>query len=172
MRETKYGRKPSAAWKIGRFFRISGLDGKGTALAVVAGFVVLQFLLHLPQSRAWIVSTLSWSAYSLLRSFSGFFGIVVVLAFFRKYRDFFESTRVGKSLQSIGSRTLDIYLIHLLLIRTDLKYFGEFFGRHESPVAELVVVMALSLLVIALCLVISRILRCSDVLAKRLFGKV
>ena len=148
------------------------LDGRWSALGVVVGFVILQFVLQLPQSRTWIVSTLSWSAYSLLRSFSGFFGIVVVLAFFRKYRDFFESTRVGKSLQSIGSRTLDIYLIHLLLIRTDLRYIGSFFARHESPVAELLIVTALSLFIIAICLLISRILRCSDTLAKLLFGKV
>ena len=149
------------------------LDGKWAALAVVAGFVVLQLVLHLPQSRSWMVSTLSYPAYSLVKSFSGFFGITLILACFRKYRDFFETTRIGTGLQSIGSRTLDIYLIHYFLLRnSDMGYFGELFSRYHSPVAELLVVTALSLCIVALCLLISRILRCSDVLAKLLFGKV
>lgn len=148
------------------------LDRKGAACCIIVGFVTIQFLLHLPQSKEWIVSTLSYSAWSLLKTVSGFFGIVTVFACFRRYRHYFENSAVGSKLQAIGARTLDIYLIHLLLIYTNLSFFGDFLSRYNSPVMELFLVTAVSIIIIAICLFISSILRSSDVVAKLLFGKV
>ena len=148
------------------------LDNKVWMLCFVLGFAVVQFLLQLPQSREWIIASLSFYAYSLLKSFAGFLGIVIVFACFRKYRSYFEDSDLGGKLQFVGARTLDIYLIHLILIRTDMRYLGEFISRHQSPVAELFLVTVASVLIIVVCLLISSVLRSSDVLAKTLFGKV
>jgi len=148
------------------------LDRKGTAGCIVSGFVVLLFALLLPQSRDWIVSRLSFPFYSLLKSVAGLLGIFTVFACFRRNRYFMEHSRVGNWLQGIGTRTLDIYLIHLILIRTDLRFFGDFLSRHANPVTELFLVTAVSIVVIELCLLISDVLRSSDFVAKLLFGKV
>lgn len=148
------------------------LDQRKSMLFIVSAFIIVQFLLQLPQSREWIVATLSFYSYSLLKSVAGFLGIVVVFACFRKYRSFFENSVVGSKLQFLGARTLDVYLIHLILIRTDMGYFGDFLARHASPVVELFLVTAVSVLIIYVCLLISSVLRSSDILAKILFGKV
>lgn len=148
------------------------LDKKESVLGFLVCFVLLQFALQLPQSRDWIISRVSYSAYSLIKTVSGFFGIITVFAFFRKYHSYFESSSLGSGLQYIGVRTLDIYLIHLLLIQTNFSFIGEFLGRYNNPILELLLGATVSLLIIGLCLVISNTLRCSDVLAKLLFGKV
>lgn len=148
------------------------LDRNVVAMGLVGGFVVLMFVLLLPQSREWIVSNLSYSVYSFIKTIAGFFGVLTVFLFFRRKRTFFENSQTGVKLQAIGSRTLDIYLIHLILIRTDMTFFGEFLSRYGNPVTEFFLVTAVSLLVIQLSLLISDIIRSSDVLAKLLFGKV
>ena len=148
------------------------LDNKKVTLGIVAGFVLLQFVLQLPQSREWIINTISYSAYSLIKTVSGFFGIVTIFAYFRQNQLYFENSLIGTQLQKIGARTLDIYLIHLILIRADLSFIGEFLARYDNPFLEFVVAIAVSVVVIFLCLMISGVLRTSDTLAKLLFGKV
>lgn len=76
------------------------------------------------------------------------------------------------TLQRIGFRSLDVYLLHLFLIYVNLSPVGQFFATYHNPMLELFAGLAMSLLVIGLCLVISNIIRCSDFLAKYLFGKV
>ncbi len=148
------------------------LDKKESMLGFLVCFFVLQFALQLPKRKDWIISCVSNSAYSLIKAVSGFFRIITVFDFFRKYHAFFETSSLGSGLQYIGARTLDIYLIHLLLIQTDFTFIGEFLGKYSNPILELLLGATVSLLIIGICLVISNILRCSDVLAKLLFGKV
>ena len=148
------------------------LDNKMVACTLVSSFVIVQFLLQLPQSRDWMISELSYSAYSLLKTVAGFLGIMLVFSFFRKNESYFENSRVGTNLKTIGARTLDIYLIHLLLIRTDLSFVGEFLSAHTNPLMEFFIATAVSIIIIWFCLIISNILRTSDMVAKLLFGKV
>lgn len=81
------------------------LDQRKSMLFIVSAFIIVQFLLQLPRSREWIVATLSFYSYSLLKSVAGFLGIVVVFACFRKYRSFFENSVVGSKLQFLGARS-------------------------------------------------------------------
>lgn len=53
--------------------------------------------------------------------------VIIVLMFFRFYKDSFSrNTIIGQSLQYIGTRTLDIYLIHFILLPV-LPSIGSFF---------------------------------------------
>jgi fucose 4-O-acetylase-like acetyltransferase len=85
------------------------------------------------------------------------------------YQNSFVSTKkVGKALQYIGKRTLDIYLIHYFFIPYLPQIRTIISGN--NVVLELVIVGGLSLIVIAVCLIVSNILRTSPILAKYLFG--
>lgn len=97
-------------------------------------------------------------------------GLLIVFAFFRKYQaSFTSSTRLGASLQYIGRRTLDIYLLHYFFIPS-LSCFGEFFRNTPNMLLELVSGLIFSLLIAGLCLLISNIIRISDLLGHYLFG--
>lgn len=97
-------------------------------------------------------------------------GLLIVFAFFRKYQaSFTSSTRLGAALQYIGRRTLDIYLLHYFFI-PKLHFIGNFFKESPNMLLELCCGLALSLLVAGLCLVISNIIRISDLLGHYLFG--
>lgn len=98
-----------------------------------------------------------------------YFGVVTLFAIFRYYRQFFSSdTRVGRGLQYIGRRTLDIYLLHYFLIPT-LPSVGAFLSQ-AGVVIEVTVAVGISILVILFCLIISGIIRISPFLAYWLFG--
>ena len=139
---------------------------------IIVGFVLLQLALQLHQSREFIIERGSYSAYSLLKSVSGFFGIATVFAVFRKNETTVQHSRTGRFLQYIGARTLDIYLIHLILIHTNMRFVGAFLAQNDSFLCELLCGVSVSMMIIILCLLISQVIRCSDTLAKLLFGKV
>lgn len=146
---------------------------KGWVLtSIVLGFILLQIILQLPESKVFITETASYSAYSLLRNVSGFFGIALVFVFFRKCETSIQNNRVGQFLKYTGVRTLDIYLIHLILIHTDMRFVGDFLAKNSSLISELCVGVIVSTIIIGLCLLISSIIRCSDTLANLLFGKI
>lgn len=98
--------------------------------------------------------------------------MLVVLMSFRHYRDSFtQEHRVGKALQYIGTRTLDVYLLHFLLL-PKLPQVGVWLNEnHPNFVIDIVLAGSLSLVIIGFCLLISNVLRVSPVLKKYLFGR-
>lgn len=102
---------------------------------------------------------------------SGFLGLMIVFSFFRKYQSSFTSdTVIGKSLQYIGRRTLDIYLLHYFFLPRNLDIIGHFFSNNPNQTLELVVSFVLALIVIGICLVTSQVIRISPILAHWLSG--
>ncbi|MBQ8270972.1 MAG: acyltransferase family protein [Bacteroidaceae bacterium] len=100
----------------------------------------------------------------------GYLGLLIVYNTIRKYQNSFTAnTKIGASLQYIGKRTLDIYLLHYFLLPNLLLVSG-FLQTWNNVVLELFVGVAVSLLVICICLLISNILRTSPILAEYLFG--
>lgn len=98
-------------------------------------------------------------------------GIIVVVTFFRKNESMFvRETRIGKVLQTIGRRTLDIYLIHYLVLPRNLNMIGDFFKHNENLTLEIFAALIVALLVVFVCLVISQTLRISPLFRKYLFG--
>ena len=105
-----------------------------------------------------------------------YLGLIIVYSFFRKYQtSFTQTTKIGTLLQYIGRHTLDIYVLHYFFL-PNIAPVKDFIlnTRHvwNSPntVFELFFGIGISLMVIAVCLVVSKILRTSDLLAHYLFG--
>lgn len=98
-----------------------------------------------------------------------FTGLVIIFSFFRKNQVSFVKEKVlGRSLQYIGRRTLDIYLIHFFLLP---RLSGiTIFIDHPMPIIEAAASLIVALIVIGGCLLISNVLRLSPVLAHWLFG--
>lgn len=98
-----------------------------------------------------------------------FTGIIIVYNFFRKYQaSFSSSTKLGSTLQYIGRRTLDIYLLHTFFLPYVPK-IHHLFGTSPNLVLELTGFL-LAFLVIGVCLIVSNIIRLSDFLGYWLFG--
>lgn len=99
---------------------------------------------------------------------------ITILSFtlFRKNEQLFtKETRLGKSLQFIGKRTLDIYLIHYFFLPYHcLQDFGKWLIQYNNKVIEVVVILCLSLCVLAISLMASYFIRLCPFLAHYLFG--
>lgn len=98
-------------------------------------------------------------------------GLVLIFSFFRnKQATFSKSTVVGNSLQYIGRRTLDVYLIHFFLLPDKLINYVTVFTDHPMPIIEATVSLTLALIIVAACLLIGNIIRLSPLLAHWVFG--
>lgn len=139
---------------------------------IVIGCLVSLLLLLLPDSRLWIISTFSFAVYSLLRSLSALFCIALAFVYFYQNEGRITQSRCFQILSHIGTRTMDIYLIHLILVHTNMRFIGNFLETNGSYISEFVICGTVSAIIIGLCLLISRFLRCSNTLARFLFGKV
>ena len=74
------------------------------------------------------------------------------------------------SLQYVGTRTLDIYLLHYFFLPRFLLVYGEQLRAYDNKLLEFFVALVLALIVVGLCLIASRIIRLSPFLAKYLLG--
>lgn len=102
----------------------------------------------------------------------GVFGGGLIVAFFRRYRASFTlNTRLGYWLQYLGQRTLDVYLLHYFFLPRHLKPIGHFFAENFNPTLEFFFSMAIAMVVVSLCLIVSNAFRLSPCLASLLFGK-
>ena len=101
---------------------------------------------------------------------AGVSGTIICFTFFRIHAQCFSlETWYGRSLQLIGRRTLDIYLIHYFVLPYNLVQLDVWLQYHHNT---LFVPMALilALWVVIISLLISSILRVSPLMAKYLFG--
>ena len=112
---------------------------------------------------AWAIIPLTTAMFLLL---------IIALMYFRHYQHYFtKMTVIGASLQYIGRRTLDIYLIHFLF-----GYCLPFLGSFCKDYLLLFIVssslsVVVALLVIGFSVITSNILRISPFLKKWLFGR-
>ncbi len=77
---------------------------------------------------------------------------------------------IGRILQYIGKRTLDVYLLHYFFLPRNLDIVGDFFFTNSNPSIEFFCSFLLAIIVVGLCLVVSNVIRTSDTLAHWLFG--
>lgn len=151
-----------------RFNRI--LEHKYFAAIAIVLFALLFYV-----RREYILPNLGRDAFIFMASFFtqlavGILGLLVVYNTFRTYADAFTSDKaVGRALQYIGRRTLDIYLLHFFFIPY-LPQVGRLLEQGNNVVLELAIGGTISLLIIGICLVVSNVLRTSPILARYLFG--
>lgn len=144
---------------------------KNNCLAIILSLFVILFyinnvILGVQQTSVTTQKLIS----EALTLVNGYLGLIITFVCFDKYRASFQvSTKVGRVLQYIGKRTLDIYVIHYFLLPS-LPEVGYFFKESPNVVLELFIGLLLSLMVISVALLISNILRISDVFGYYLFG--
>ena len=114
------------------------------------------------------ITGLEYPAYMI----SGIASTMVVFTFFRKNEHLFTKDKwFGKSLQFIGRRTLDIYLIHYFFLPYHcLQDFGAKLLQYDNKALEVVVILTLALCVLAISLIASSIIHLNPFLAHYLFG--
>lgn len=98
-------------------------------------------------------------------------GLTILFAFFRTNKEQFSKNRwIGHSLQYIGRRTLDVYLLHYFFLPVQLGSLMPFFADTPMPIIEAVCSFAIAILVVGSTLLISNIIRLSPIGAHYLFG--
>ena len=109
---------------------------------------------------------------NLPRTIAIFSLLSMVVIFFQNYQEWFTREHVvGRSLQYIGVRTLDIYLLHYILL-PKIPQVGVWLNANRPNfVLEIVMSFSMALVVIAFCLLISQILRVSPLFRQYLFGR-
>lgn len=95
-------------------------------------------------------------------------GIFSIFYFFMKNGDYMDNSRVGKILQFIGRRTLDIYLLHYFFVNDSISWIKN--SGINSPTIIFVISILTSFVIISICLLISKFLRTNPLLGKILFG--
>jgi fucose 4-O-acetylase-like acetyltransferase len=130
-------------------------------IAVIVGFTFLAMIPH---------SDNAISEY-LIFAVGGIFGLTMVFTFFRTFSRFFtKDRRLGCCLQYIGTRTLDIYLLHYFLLPRFLILYSDQLQTYDSRALEFLVAMLLAFIVVGLCLLASYVIRLSHFLGHYLFG--
>ena len=132
--------------------------------------VIVLALLTTLEVLKWHTLRMEWA--SLPHTLAMFLLLTMVFMFFRHYSDFFsDKTALGRGLQFIGRRTLDIYLLHYFFL-PKLPMVGEFFrmNRHNF-ILDTTAALAVALVVVAFCVITSQLLRVSPFLKKYLFGR-
>lgn len=119
---------------------------------------------------AMIALSLQSSENAFTSVLANYFSTVLVLSFFNRHQQHFTAERkMGRLMQYIGRRTLDIYLLHYFFWYTsDFTVFSSFY--HESPVLKLIITMSFAICVTALSLLAGNVLRLSSFLARYGFG--
>lgn len=107
----------------------------------------------------------------ILRLIIALLGIVFIMILFKENENHFtSSTKIGNCLQYIGKHTLDIYFIHYFFLPYNLSFVGRWLETNPNPLLEFCISMILALIVIACCLIVSKIIRLSPTLAYLLLG--
>ena len=116
--------------------------------------------------------TLKFAWTNLPRTAAMYALLLIVVMFFRHNQEWFRKERpLGKALQYAGAHTLDIYLLHFLLIPS-LPFIGTWLNAHHPNfLLDILCSIGVAIPIVALCLLISQIAHTSKPLGKFLFGK-
>ena len=132
--------------------------------------VIVIVILATLDALKWRTLRMTWAILPLTVSRFGL--LTITFMYFRHYQQYFTKfTVMGVSLQYIGRRTLDIYLIHFLFM-PDLPQIGEFFKSYpHNFVVDILLSVLLGLVIIGFSIITSNILRISPFFKKWLFGR-
>ena len=101
----------------------------------------------------------------------GICGIIITFALFRKCSaSFSKEKRLGKVMQFVGKRTLDIYLLHYFFMPTGIEEQMSAICNREIPFWDFGIAVVLALAVMAVCLATSTLMRLHPGVAAFLFG--
>ena len=133
---------------------------------IMAAFIILFFLMVFFADQ---ISFYLWKP--IRRILFGGLSIMVIFAFFYKYQHSFSQDRnLGRVMQYVGKRTLDIYMIHYFLLPQHLDMLGSWFAENANPAIEFFVTTIIVAMVIMLSIAIGSIIRLSPLLSYYLLG--
>lgn len=132
--------------------------------------VILVVIICTLDALKWHTMRMAWA--NLPTTLAKFTLLTIVFMYFRNYQQYFTQHSVmGASLQYIGRRTLDIYLIHFLFM-PNLPTIGSFFNTYRHNfVMDTTLSILLGLVIIGFSIITSNILRISPLFKKYLFGR-
>lgn len=147
-----------------RFFSL--LSRKWFSTLTVCGWIVCMLIYYSDSIHAAFPL-----AYSLVHDIAvRYFALLTVIMLFHSNATYFSGqTRTAGILKFIGQRTLDIYMIHYFFL-PNLRFMHDFLSSGNMIVIQLITALLITSVIIALCLLISYILRQSDTLKAWLFG--
>ena len=94
----------------------------------------------------------------------------MVFCFFRLSASWLQRIYLSKPLQYVGTRTLDIYLLHYFFLPRFLITYAGLLQNCNSSAIEFVVILSIALLVLCVTLLASYVIRLSNFLGHYLFG--
>lgn len=100
----------------------------------------------------------------------GITGMWMVFTVFRLSDSWLKRLHVSKPLQYVGTRTLDVYLLHYFFLPRFLMPYAGQLKAFDSQLVEFVVILVISLIVLSLSLLVSYVIRLSPFLGHYLFG--
>lgn len=161
-------------WRMYIFFCVGALMRKHMDVAkrwietpkIMAAFIIVFFLM------VFFADKIDFSLWKPIgRIVYGAVSIMVIFAFFYKYQHSFSNERrLGRVMQYVGKRTLDIYMIHYFLLPFRLDMMGKWFTDNPNPTIEFFVTTVIACMVIVLSIVIGNIIRLSPTLSHYLLG--
>jgi len=109
--------------------------------------------------------------YEILRFYvGGISGMIMVFSLFRLSASWLQRIRLSKPLQYVGTRTLDIYLLHFFFLPLFLQTYSDQLQALDNSMIEFVVIIMISLLVLGVTLLASYVIRLNHFLGHYLFG--
>ena len=109
--------------------------------------------------------------YEMLRFYiGGISGMWMVFCFFRLSASWLQWIHLSKPLQNVGTRTLDIYLLHYFFLPRFLMPYAGLLQNYENSAIEFIVILSIALLVLSVTLLASYVIRLSSFLRHYLFG--
>ena len=136
-------------------------DKPGVIITVVGGFALF----------AWYPHSENRIAAYLIFAVGGLLGLIMVFTFFRSFSKYFtKDSWFGYSLQYVGTRTLDIYLLHYFFLPRFLLVYAPQLSACNNRLLEFIIAISLSLVVVAICLFASYLIRLNSFFGHYLFG--
>ena len=110
--------------------------------------------------------------YMLLKNYTiRFTGLLTIFIFFHNKKSFFEKEKFfSRLLQYIGKRTLDIYLLHYFFIPYIPVCITSYITQTNMSIIQITLSSILSIIIIFICLLLSEIIRSSNILSHYCFG--
>ena len=100
----------------------------------------------------------------------GISGMWMVFTCFRLLASWLQHLHLSGPLQYVGTRTLDIYLLHYFFLPRFLMTYTDQLKALDSQLVEFLVIMGVSIIVLGLSLLASYVIRLSPFLGHYLFG--
>lgn len=128
-------------------------------LFVIAAFIKIKY----SNNNGWILI-------DCISHLSRYLGMATVFIVFRSYANYFDKSNcVTRTMKFVGRRTLDIYLIHFFFVPNLLTWSADILPS-DRVLFQLVVGFTISALIVCFCILISQVIRSSNILGYFLLG--